>query len=260
MNVNKPKPWTRNELIFAINLYCKTPFGRIHVHNPDIIALADKLERTPGSISYKLTNFASLDDSLPRKGASNVSKLNKAVWNEFFQDWDGMAYESETRVSELLDQPIEQWKDIDMLPEGKSRETMVRTRVNQGFFRKMILASYDGACCITGMAVAELLVASHIVPWLVDSKNRINPQNGLCLNALHDRAFDKGLITIDGAFTVSPELLSQVSDRAHGTHGFNEWLPAYHGKPLKPPQHPNFYPEPAFVQWHVREVFQGKSR
>ncbi len=61
-------------------------------------------------------------------------------------------------------------------------------------------------------------------------------------------------------FTVSPELLIQVSDRAHGTHGFNEWLTAYHGKSLKPPQRPNFYPEPAFVQWHVREVFQGESR
>ena len=106
MNINKPKPWTRNELILAINLYCKTPFGRIHVRNQDIIALADKLERTPGSVSYKLANFASLDDLLPREGASNVSKLDKAVWNEFFQDWDGMAYESETRVSELLDQPI----------------------------------------------------------------------------------------------------------------------------------------------------------
>ncbi|MCD6294260.1 MAG: HNH endonuclease, partial [Deltaproteobacteria bacterium] len=98
------------------------------------------------------------------------------------------------------------------------------------------------------------------VPWSVESKNRMNTQNGLCLTALHDRAFDKGLITIDSSFTVSPELLIQVSDRAHGTHGFNEWLSAYHGKPLKPPQHPNFYPEPAFVQWHVREVFQGKSR
>jgi len=67
MSVNKPKPWTRNELILAINLYCKTPFGRIHVRNPDIIALADKLECTPGSIGYKLANFASLDNSLPRK-------------------------------------------------------------------------------------------------------------------------------------------------------------------------------------------------
>lgn len=250
MNINKPKPWTRNELILAINLYCKTPFGRIHVRNQDIIALADKLERTPGSVSYKLANFASLDDLLPREGASNVSKLDKAVWNEFFQDWDGMAYESETRVSELLDQPIEQWKDIDMLPEGKSRETMVRARVNQGFFRKMILASYDGACCITGMAVAELLVASHIVPWSVDSKNRMNPQNGLCLNALHDRAFDKGLITIDDSFkvVVARHIADIPFKKAKLIRDYDSTL-------LTMPK--RFIPDERFLQYHRQHIFQG---
>jgi len=62
------KPWTRDELILAINLYCKTPFGRIHVRNPEIIELAKLLDRTPGFVSYKLANFASIDPSLNRKG------------------------------------------------------------------------------------------------------------------------------------------------------------------------------------------------
>jgi putative restriction endonuclease len=69
-------------------------------------------------------------------------------------------------------------------PEGKSRETILRTRVNQDFFRAAVLAAYDGRCCITGLSVPKLLNASHIVPWSVDVKNRTNPRNGLCLNAL----------------------------------------------------------------------------
>jgi len=56
------------------------------------------------------------------------------------------------------------------------------------------------------------------------------------------------------------DLYIQVSDRAHGTHGFTEWLGAYHGKTLQPPQCTSYYPEPTFVAWHVREVFQGEAR
>jgi predicted restriction endonuclease len=50
---------------------------------------------------------------------------------------------------------------------------------------------------MTGLQHPELLVASHIVAWKDDSSNRLNPTNGLCLNALHDKAFDRALITVD---------------------------------------------------------------
>lgn len=60
--------WTRDELILAINLYCKLPFGKIHRGNPDIVELANLLGRTPSSIAYKLVNFASLDPSLQARG------------------------------------------------------------------------------------------------------------------------------------------------------------------------------------------------
>lgn len=60
----------------------------------------------------------------------------------------------------------------------------------------MQLAAYNSTCCITGINNPDLLLASHITPWSTDEKNRLNPTNGLCLNALHDRAFDKGLLSI----------------------------------------------------------------
>ncbi|HQZ75411.1 MAG TPA: HNH endonuclease, partial [Chitinophagaceae bacterium] len=68
--------------------------------------------------------------------------------------------------------------------------------VNQSVFRTIVLATYNNTCCITSINNTNLLIASHIVPWSKDQKNRLNPTNGLCLNALHDKAFDKGLITI----------------------------------------------------------------
>ncbi|MCK5805919.1 MAG: HNH endonuclease [Lentisphaeria bacterium] len=191
MNKAPRKRWTRRELILAINLYCKTPFGRIHVRNPDIISLANRLERSPGSVSYKLANFASIDPSLPRKGASNVSKLDKEVWSDFFENWDEMAFRSEVSSCGECSESSINGESID-IPEGKTRETVIKARVNQSFFRKTVLASYE-ACCITGLQIPELLVASHIIPWAKDPRNRTNPRNGLCLNCLHDKAFDVGL-------------------------------------------------------------------
>ena len=74
--------WTREELILAINLYCKLPFGRLHRANPDIIHLAKLIHRTPSAVALKLVNFASFDPSLRArgiKGASNASKLDSQI-------------------------------------------------------------------------------------------------------------------------------------------------------------------------------------
>lgn len=252
------RPWTRDELLVAINLYCKTPFGRIHIRNPEIIALAKLLGRTPGSVSYKLANFASIDENLDRKGASNVSNLDRAVWAEFFADWDGMAFESEARLAALKDKPLEEVAreeaeaggEAIVLPEGKTREAMVRRRVNQGFFRRAVLSAYDGACCITGLGVPELLVGSHIVPWAAEAAHRTNPRNGLCLNALHDRAFDRGLIGVDEGLRVI------VSSRVRklGLAQARAILEV-EGTVLRLPR--RFAPDPALLAWHRERVFEG---
>lgn len=51
---------------------------------------------------------------------------------------------------------------------------------------------------MTGLSNKALLVAGHIKPWKVSDPNtmRLAPDNGLLLNALHDKAFDRGLIAI----------------------------------------------------------------
>jgi putative restriction endonuclease len=247
------KPWTRGELILAINLYCKTPFGRIHNRNPDIVALAAKLDRSPSSVSYKLASFASIDPTLNRKGADHTSRLDQEVWNEFFADWDAMAYESERLSSQVQGTKIELPDDETMLPlEGKTREAIVMARVNQSFFRKMILASYDGACCITGLAVPELLVASHIVPWSKDPENRMNPRNGLCLNALHDKAFDMGLITINEEFRV---VVSSVLSSLPRPESHHELISKYAGSRMALPQ--KFLPDQALLDFHRQHIFRA---
>ena len=196
------KLWTRDELVLAINLYCKLPFGKMHKATAEIIKFAELIGRTPSSIALKLGNFASFDPTLKErgiKGASNASKLDKQIWNEFYNNWDAALLESEKLLAQTTHTTIEKLNKIetaDLPREGKEKERLIKVRVNQSIFRTIILAAYNSKCCITGIDNTDLLIASHIVPWSKDEKNRLNPMNGLCLNALHDRAFDKGLITI----------------------------------------------------------------
>ncbi|MEO6070275.1 MAG: hypothetical protein ABIN57_03905, partial [Chitinophagaceae bacterium] len=109
------KLWTREELILAINLYCKLPFGRLHRNNPKVIHLANLIGRTENSVAFKLVNFASLDPSLHArgiKGASNTSNLDKEIWNEFYNNWGGLGYESEKLLAQFEHTTVEELNHI----------------------------------------------------------------------------------------------------------------------------------------------------
>lgn len=251
MKVNQ-KLWTREELILAINLYCKLPFGRLHSSNPDIIELSKLIDRTPGSVSFKLVNFASLDPSLHArgiKGASNTSKLDKEIWNEFYNNWDVLPYESEKLLAKFKHTTVEKLNDVqeEIFKQGKTREQIIKARVNQSFFRKTVLSAYDNKCCITAIDNPVFLVAGHIRPWGIDEKNRLNPRNGLSLNALHDRAFENGYITIttDFMIKVSPLLLKSQNNY--------EFFNQYEGKPIHLPK--RFLPDVDFLKYHNDERF-----
>lgn len=250
------KLWTRDELILAINLYCKTPFGKIHRNNPKVIELAKLIGRTPNSISFKLVNFASFDPSLKArgiKGASNASKLDLEIWNEFYNDWDRLPFESEKLLAKYSNKSVEQVSEIsieDLPKEGKERTQLVRVRVNQNFFRAMVIASYNNKCCITGLSVKELLVAGHIRPWGVDEKNRMNPQNGLAINALHDKAFEVGLITILPTYKVKvSSILKKSKDES-----VKSYLLQYDNQSILLPK--RFYPAKEFLEYHNDERFK----
>jgi putative restriction endonuclease len=153
-------------LIVAFNLYCKIPFGRIHIRNPLVIELAQAIGRTPSAVSWKLANFARLDPALKKRnvaGASHGAKAEIEIWGEFKSDWEKRTFESERLLAQMTGR-IAELEDDKVFPEGKTREAIVRTRVNQGFFRAAVLAAYGSKCCITGCSIPELLNASHIVP------------------------------------------------------------------------------------------------
>jgi putative restriction endonuclease len=250
--------WTRDELIIAFNLYCKIPFGKIHIHNPEIIALAKILGRTPSAVSWKLANLASLDPSLKKRniaGAPHGSKLDAEVWNEFVGDWDRLAFESEKLLAQKVGRPVEEISEVEVfdLPKaGKEREAVVKIRVNQSFFRRAVLAAYNFQCCVTGLEIPELLNASHIIPWSKDKENQVNPRNGLCLNAIHDRAFDRGLMTITPEFIVK---VSKSVKMGTASKALQDFLLRFDGLEINKPA--RFLPDPKFLRYHNRNVFRA---
>lgn len=250
--------WTREQHILAFNLYQKIEFGQIKYSFPPIIALANLIGRTADAVAMKLANFARLDPALQArnvKGLSRGAKGEEAVWKEFYNDWESLGWESERLLAQYKNQPVEQIADIetaDLPKEGKEREALVKVRVNQSLFRKTILASYGSACCITGINVPEVLVAGHIIPWAEDEKNRMSPHNGLCLNALHDKAFEAGLLSITPKYEIkiAPSLLKVAKKDI----SVAEYFGRYENASLILPK--RFLPDPLFLEQHYENRFQ----
>lgn len=249
--------WTREQLIVAFNLYCKMPFAKSVQTNPDVIEVANLIGRSPGAVAFKLGNFGSFDPELKRRGIGglpNTGKLDKEIWDEFHSNWNELAYQSELLIEKFRKVSFQTVSDIDLAdrPAGGELESTVKIRINQAFFRNSVLSIYGGKCCITGIAMPSLLVASHIVPWRLDEGNRTNPQNGLCLNALHDRAFDKGLIT------VTPDFKLRVSNRiveSGNKELVQNYFLQYKDRQIDLPD--KFFPNEAFLLFHNREIFEN---
>lgn len=251
--------WTREELILSFNLYLKLEFGQIHTGTPEIKELANITGRSVSSISMRLSNFASCDpyhQARGVKGLVNGLKQCQPIWDEFILNRENLLFESERILAEKENSTIESkyaaiLNDVkDLKGETKIRE--IKTRVNQNVFRQIVIANYSGKCAITGINAPELLIASHIIPWAVNEKERLNPTNGLCLNVLHDKAFDCGLIAIspdDYSLKISPVLKSKAISPVIESNFI-----AFENKSIILPD--KFLPSKEFLDYHYQHIFR----
>ena len=144
---------------------------------------------------------------------------------------------------------------FDIAKEGEDVESQVKRRKGQDYFRRMILTNYSGRCALTGIDIPQLLLASHIIPWsdVSHKKDRLNPCNGICLSALYDKAFDKGLITF------SPDDYSVILSSALRDYETEEYYDKHFGiiidKKLTMPT--EYLPNPDFLAYHRDKVFVG---
>ena len=141
-------------------------------------------------------------------------------------------------------------RDIDFSTrEGKEILRETKARVNQNFFRKMLLTTYETKCCVCGLNIPEVLRASHIVAWKDDEKNRMNPANGLCLSATYDAAFDKHLISFDEQYRM---ILSTQLKEYYCNDAFKTYFLAFEGKSISLPN--RFMPDQGFLKKHRAKI------
>ena len=250
----KSRRWTREETLIVFNLYCRIPFKDSNKAHPDVQHVAKLIGRTPDSVNMKIGNFGSLDPELKKRGIRglrNTSRLDWSVWNEFHDNWPELIDESERLIADrerTMDISVRSSGSVQR--EGSDKLAVRKVRENQPFFRKAVLSAYENRCCVTGIDVETLLIASHIKPWAEsDSTEKLNPQNGLCLNALHDRAFDRGLIAVLDDYTVA--VSKQVA--CSGSDAVRKMLLSYEGRRIRLPS--RFLPRSDLLAWHRENVF-----
>lgn len=241
-------------MLVAFRLYCQTAFGTLHNHNPDIIELANLIGRTPSAVAMKACNFASLDPVQKARNISalgNVSRADRELWESFEQNSERIAEEAEAAYDKLFSQKIEQKDFESYIPQGPTEtEQVVRVRRVQGFFRAAVLASYEFRCALSDIAIPELLNASHIIPWRSNREKRADPRNGIALNALYDRAFDRGFITFDESMRL---VISSRLKSGNLPPLQKEAFAYIEGRRLREPY--RFSPDPTAMEHHRNVIF-----
>lgn len=253
------RAWTRSELLKVLSLYTQLPFGQMHMRNPVVVNLSHIIDRSPSAIALKLVNFASLDPELKKRGIngmSNYSRGDRELWNEFNGRWQELAnaytFKAESIGLRVKDESIHPRKSsIDSTEISR----IVKSRLGQQYFRNAVLAAYDRKCCITQIRIPELLRASHIIPWADKIECRLDPRNGLCLNTLHDAAFDEGLIAIgkENRLLIASRIKNEMpSDLYQSVFG------QYEGMPIRLPE--RFHPDVNCLEYHRDKIFNRVNK
>lgn len=247
--------WTHDETVLALGLYFQIPFGKINRFHPEVVKLAKIMHRSPAALSMKMGNIGRCDPTLAEKhitGLPNGAKMELTVWNEYAGKREDLAEEySRLRLALASKLPIEN-DDLIKTPPGLDRIGLSKYRINQSFFRNSVLSAYNNTCCITGLNTPELLIASHIKPWAAceDGNDRTDTQNGLCLNALHDSAFDKGFFTLDEDYRI---VLSNSLKDAVPHDVYSTYFVRHEGQQIRLPDRGK--PSKIFLNYHREYVF-----
>ncbi|GAB7213815.1 HNH endonuclease [Dickeya oryzae] len=250
-------PWTRDQLLVAFTLYSRLPFGKLHSRNPEIIDYAKLIGRTPSALAMKLVNIASLDPVIidsGRTGLSQASKADRELWQELERDPQAFEQQCQQAITALTAPDDTSQHALDITPPdyyGHERMAITTVRVGQQQFRKRVLKAYNERCCITGLEEPILLIASHIRPWKDIAEHRLDPSNGLCLSALHDKAFDKGLI----GFNDHLELMLSPRLKMLSSEIVQNQFEQYEGKQLHLPTDPHHHPKLEHIRHHRKHLF-----
>jgi len=261
---NYGKKWTRDETILALSLYYEIPYGKINRSNKYLQSMSDLMHRSLSSLIMKMVNLASLDEGLLNRGVTSLphgSKLDKEIWTEFKGKFQYLLLEKERILCSYNHASTNTNSTNIGLPETTdlksytAKEKNILARRGQDFFRKAVLSAYNERCCMTGIAIPELLQACHIMPYskCKNINDCLTPSNGICLNYLSHRAFDLGLISIH---KINKTILVSDSLKKHPCldEVSKQLLLSFEGKIIYLPE--RNLPDYIFLEYHNDVIFK----
>lgn len=185
----------------------------------------------------------SATDELPSGAAGSLAAEDIATLHRLLR----RAFQLSRTLPDALLQAFQ--TETASMPRATEAGRLRVERVGQDIFRRGLLEYWDGRCAVTGLAVPELLRASHIKPWAhcETDAERLDVFNGLLLAPHFDAAFDQGLITVaeDATILVSDALTGD----ARASLGFHDSLDVGGLRST----------HERYLRWHRARVFRGHT-
>lgn len=171
----------------------------------------------------------------------------KSNYSKYSVEYLDLFNQIESKI--LTEPPLEYANEIKKLIEEKNEEEVF---LRGSLFKREIPKIYNNTCCISGMRIEtslniSMIDACHIVPFSESYDDTISNGIALCPN-LH-RAFDRGLIGIDGNYRVI------VSDKfIESETSFS--IKSFEDTQIFLPYSKNYFPSQLNFTWHRLNIFK----
>lgn len=246
--------WSEIEDMACLYLYLKSGGKQLDDSSIEVKELAKAIGRSPAAVSFKSGNFRFIDPKSDRKGFKHGSATDRRVWNSFSDDIDSCreVYEMLIDWPEASEDILQTEREInsgnyhipDLYGMGKKRVGSIKIKLDA-------MSNYSERCCVCGIEHPNLLIASHIIPWKDDEFKRADPRNVLLLCALHDKLFDKGLISLSDDYKI---IVARLGPALIETNRVIMYLD---GKEISLPADKTKFPKLDYLDYHRKNIFKG---
>lgn len=179
-----------------------------------------KIEATISSMNYYTNPIIKMQECLSfihdMKYQQKIDKIDKKTRSNIIEMNEQFINPNRKIERSLLIEELEKIDD-DTNIVGDEKEVIAKARINQNYFRTLLLHRKP-ECAICGIKNEKLLVASHIKEWKYsNNQEKVDRNNGLLLCAMHDKLFDKHLISFDkeGKILISDEVKEEIEKIPH---------------------------------------------
>lgn len=181
-----------------------------------------------------------------------IPGVYQILYPSYVVDWDTQTLRCALAVGSLQEvgRVPDQRRPLGLIDRRYST-VEAKVRLHQAEFRELVLAAYEHRCAISGLPIADLLQAAHIIPDR-DERGRPEIRNGICLSTLHHTAYDRNLLGIDpdGRIHIADSVLAQ-----HDGPTLEMAIKEYHKAKIHLPRHAEDRPDRDYLAERF-ELFQ----